>query len=81
MGTLRKIVIAVNCESEEQAVAVQNVVKEFCSNFTINAVDLLGMYPMIKKHKGLIKEAARTIAKEGKAGAIRLVPALIKAML
>lgn len=81
MKTPRKIYLAVYCDSEEQAVAVQNVAKEVSSTFQIDAVDLLSFYPTIKKNKGLLKEAAKTITKEGKKGAIRLIPALIKAMI
>ena len=81
MGTPRKVIMAVYCDNDEQATAVQNIAKEFCSEFSIHAVDIMGMYPLIRKNKGLLKEAARTITKEGKAGAIRLIPALIKAMM
>ena len=73
--------MAVYCDSEEQLVAVQNVAKEFSSMFQIDAVDLLSFYPIIKKNRGLLREAAQTITKEGKKGAIRLIPALIKAMI
>ena len=73
--------MAVYCDNDEQATAVQNIAKEFCSEFSIHAVDIMGMYPLIRKNRGLLKEAARTITKEGKAGAIRLIPALIKAMM
>lgn len=73
--------MAIYCDDEEQATAVQNIAKEFCSEFSIHAVDIMGMYPLIRKNRGLLKEAARTITKEGKAGAIRLIPALIKAMM
>lgn len=81
MATPRKVIMAVYCDNEEQATAVQNIAKEFCSEFSIHAVDIMGMYPLIRKNRGLLKEAARTITKEGKAGAIRLIPALIKAMM
>ena len=81
MKTPRKVYVAVYCDSEEQLTAVQNVAKEFCSMFQIDAVDLLALYPVIKKNRGLLKEAAQTITKEGKKGAIRLFPALIKAMI
>lgn len=81
MGTPRKVIMAVYCDNDEQATAVQNIAKEFCSEFSIHAVDIMGMYPLIRKNKGLLKEATRTITKEGKAGAIRLIPALIKAMM
>ena len=76
---LRKIMIAVDCDTDEQAIAVQNVLKEFCSNFRINGVDILAIYPTIKKNKTLIKQMVTTISKDGKKGAIRLLPSLIKA--
>lgn len=81
MKTPRKIYIAVYCDSDEQALAVQNVAKEFCSMFTIDAVDLLAIYPKIKEKRGVLKDAAKVITKEGKKGAIRLVPALIKQLI
>lgn len=76
---LKKIMIAVNCDDDEQARAVQNVMAELCSNVKIDAVDILALYPTIKKNRGLIKDLFRTVSKEGKMGAIRLIPSLIKA--
>lgn len=81
MKTPRKIYLAVYCDGEEQTTAVQNVAKEFSSMFQIDAVDLLAFYPVIKKNRALLREAAVTITKEGKKGAIRLIPSLIKAMI
>ena len=81
MATPRKVIFAVYCDNDEQANAVQNIAKEFCTDFSIHAVDLMGIYPIIRKNRKLLKEAARTISKEGKAGAIRLVPSLIKALM
>lgn len=71
--------IAVDCDTDEQAIAVQNVLKEFCSNFHINGVDILAIYPTIKKNRALIKQMVATISKDGKMGAIKLLPSLIKA--
>ena len=81
MGTPRKIYVAVYCDNEEQAQAVQEIAKEFSSAFTIDAVDVMGLYPMIRKNRSLLKETARAITKEGKKGAVRLIPALIKALI
>lgn len=81
MATPRKVIIAVYCDNDEQATAVQNIAKEFCSEFSINAIDIMGIYPIIRKNKKLLKDAARTISKEGKGGAIRLIPSLIKSLL
>lgn len=71
--------IAVNCADDEQALAVQNVMKELCANVRLDAVDILAIYPTIKKNRALIKDVFKTISKEGKMGAIRLIPSLIKA--
>lgn len=81
MATPRKVILAVYCDNDEQATAVQNIAKEFCSDFSIHAIDIMGLYPTIRKNRKLLKDAARTITKEGKAGAIRLAPALIKALM
>lgn len=81
MKTPRKIYMAVYCDNDEQALAVQNVTKEFCSMFTIDAVDLLAIYPKIKEKRSVLKDAAKVITKEGKKGAIRLIPALIKELI
>lgn len=78
MGTPRKIVMAIYCDNDEQAVAVQNIAKELCSTFTLNAVDIMCVYPMLKKNKALLKDAIKTIQKEGRAGAIRLIPSIVK---
>jgi hypothetical protein len=42
---------------------------------------LLAIYPKIKEKRGLLKETAQVITKEGKLGAIRLIPALIKELI
>lgn len=80
MAIPRKVILAIYCDNDEQAVALNNIAKEFCSEFSINAVDILSLYPMVKKNKKLLKDAARIITKEGKAGAIRLLPSLVKAL-
>lgn len=80
MKTPRKIMIAVYCEDDEQARAVQNIAKEFCSQFSVTAKDIMGFYPLIIKNKALLKEAANTISKGGKAAAFRIVPSLLKAL-
>ena len=80
MKTPRKIMFAVYCDDDEQAIAVQNIAKEFCSNFTINAVDVMSFYPMIKNNRALIKQTVQAISKGGKSAALRLVPQIIMAL-
>lgn len=81
MGTPRKIYIAVYCDDEEQATAVQNIAKEASSIFSFSAVDIMGIYPMIKKNRGMLKDFAKAMAKEGKKGAVKLIPSLIKVLI
>ena len=78
MKEARKIIFAVYCDSDEQARAVQNIAKEFCSNFTIDAVDIMSIYPMIKDNKAMLKQTAKAITKGGKTEALRMIPQLIK---
>lgn len=81
MGTPRKIVLAVYCDNDEQAIAVQNIAKELSSTFMLNAVDIMCVYPMLKKNRALLRDAIKTIKKEGRAGAIRLIPSIVKMFL
>lgn len=74
----RKIIIAVDCESDEQQQAVQDIAKELSSTFQMRATDLIGFYPFVKKHKALLYTAVKTIATEGKKGIVKIVPMLLK---
>lgn len=76
---LRKIMIAVDCDSDEQARAVQNVMAELCANVKIDAVTLLALYPSIKKNRALITNTINDIKKGGKMAALKALPALMKA--
>lgn len=78
---LRKIMIAVDCDSEEQARAVQNVMAELCANVKIDAVTLLAIYPAIKKNRVLIKNTINAIKSGGKMAVLKAVPALMKAFM
>ena len=75
---LRKIEIAVYCENEQERVAIQNIAKEISGMFDIKAKDVIGFYPFVKKNKGLLYTAGKTVANEGKKGALKLLPMLIK---
>lgn len=74
----RKIIIAVDCESDEQQQAVQDIAKELSSTFQMRATDLIRFYPFVKKHKALLYTAVKTIATEGKKGIVKIVPMLLK---
>lgn len=80
MKEARKIMVAVYCEDDEQARAVQNIAKEFCSQFQVSATDIMSFYPLIIRNKALLRDAAKTISKGGMASALKLAPSLIMAL-
>lgn len=74
----RKIILAVDCDNDQQQQAVQEIAKEISSTFQISASDLISFYPFVKKHKALLYSAVKTVSKEGKKGLVKLVPMLLK---
>lgn len=74
----RKIVLAVDCETDQEQQLVQNMAQEMSETFRISAKDLIGFYPILRQHKNLLYTAIKTVAKEGKKGIFRLVPLLMK---
>lgn len=78
MGQYRKVYIAVICDSEEELKAVQKVAEDISSTFRLSAKDLIAIHPVIKNNGQLIGSAVRTIAKEGMAGVMKVVPQLMK---
>lgn len=80
MATPRKIIMAIYCDNDEQAVALQNIAKEFCSEYRPHAVDIMAMYPKIKQNKQLIKEAVQIGKTSGKMGLLRIVPGIVNAI-
>ena len=43
----RKIIIAVDCESDEQQQAVQDIAKELSATFQLSAASLIRFYPFV----------------------------------
>lgn len=74
----KKIILAVDCENEQEQQMVQTIAKELSEVLRLKAKDLIEFYPTLKKHKGLIYTAITTMAKEGKKGIFSLVPLLMK---
>lgn len=74
----KKIIIAVDCDNEQEQQLVQAMAKEISETFRMKAKDLINFYPMLKKHKGLLYTAIKTVSQEGKKGLLKLVPLLIK---
>lgn len=74
----KKIIIAVDCEDEQEQQKVQDIAKDISGTFRIKAKELINFYPVLEKHRGLIYTAINTISKEGKRGLFKLVPLLMK---
>lgn len=76
----RKIIIAVDCDNDQQQAAVQQIAREISNTFQMSATDLINFYPFIKKHKALLYSAVKTVSKEGKKGVVKLIPMLLKSL-
>lgn len=76
----RKIIIAVDCDNDQQQAAVQQIAREISNTFQMSATDLINFYPFINKHKALLYSAVKTVSKEGKKGVVKLIPMLLKSL-
>lgn len=74
----KKVIIAVDCENEEEQQKVQTIAKELSETLQLKAKDLISFYPTLQKHKGLLYNAMKTISQEGKMGIVKLVPMLLR---
>lgn len=74
----KKVIIAIDCDNEEEQRQVQAIAQDISQSFRLKAKDLIGFYPTLQQHKGLLYTAITTISREGKKGIIRLVPMLLK---
>lgn len=74
----KRIFVAVDCASQEEAVAVQAAAKRISEIFRLKGSDIISIYPMIEKNGSLIISSIRTIAQEGMRGVMRILPSLVK---
>lgn len=74
----KKIIIAVDCENEQEQQMVQDIAKDLSETLRLKAKELINFYPFLQKNKGLLFAAIDTMSKEGKRGLLKLVPMLIK---
>ena len=77
MGTPRKIFIAVYCDNDAEANAVQDIAKDMSSTFQISAKDVIGIYPIIKKNRVTLRNAVNAIAKDKMVGAMKVLPSIV----
>ena len=69
----RKIYLAIDCRSEEDAKQVQKIAEDLSIMFSISAKDIIAIYPAIKNNSGLIKTSIKTLSKEGFKGIGKIV--------
>lgn len=74
----KKVIIAVDCESEQEQQLVQAIAKELSETFRLRAKELINFYPVLQKHKSLLYTAIKSVSQEGKKGILKLVPLLMK---
>ena len=74
----KKVLIAVDCENEQEQQMVQAMAKELSETLQLKAKDLINFYPVLQKNKGLIYTAMQIISREGKKGLFKLIPLLMK---
>lgn len=76
----RKIYLAIDCKSDEEAAQVQKIAEDFSRNFDISAKQIIEYYPMVKKNKGVIKMAVKTLIQEKFKGVGKVVAYLMQNM-
>lgn len=76
----RKIYLAIDCRSDEEAAEVQKIAEDVSMSFDISAKQIIEYYPMVKKNKGVIKVAVKTLIQEKFKGVGKVVAYLMQNM-
>ena len=69
----RKIYLAIDCRSDEEAQKVQKIAEDLSIMFSLSAKDIIALYPSIKSNSGLIKTSVKTLSKDGIKGVGKVV--------
>lgn len=69
----RKIYLAIDCRTDEEAQQVQKIAEDMSAIFSLSAKDIISIYPAVKNNSGLIKTAIKTLSKEGIKGVGKVV--------
>lgn len=73
----RKIYLAIDCRSDEEAQNAQKVAEDLSAMFRLSAKDIIGFYPAIKGNAGLIKTSIKALSRDGMKGLAKVIPAVI----
>lgn len=74
----RKIYLAIDCRSDEEATEVQRIAEDISMSFDLSAKQIIEYYPMVKKNKGVIKVAVKTLIEEKFKGVGKVVAYLMQ---
>lgn len=74
----RKIIIAVDCANDAEAVNVQAAAKRMSEMFRLRGSNVLAMYPLVEKNGDIISNVIRSVAQDGLRGLASAIPYLIK---
>ncbi len=79
---LKKLYIAVDCENEEQKIAVQNMLKELSEARILKSRQLITMYPLLKSHRAELKNLFNVITSNetGMSKSMKVASAIAKMM-
>lgn len=69
----RKIYVAIDCRSDDEAKQVQKIAEDLSMMFSLSASDIIAIYPSVKSNSGLIKTSIKTLSKDGMKGVGKVV--------
>lgn len=76
----RKIIIAVDCDNDQEQQEIQVIAQELSQLFTLKAKNIISFYPVIKQNKTMLYNAAKIVSREGKRGLMKIIPLILKNM-
>lgn len=76
----RKIIIAVDCDNDQEQQEIQVIAQELSQLFTLKAKNIISFYPVIKQNKTMLYNAAKIVSREGKRGLMKIIPMILKNM-
>lgn len=79
---LRKLYVAIDCEDEEQKIAVQNMLKELSEAGVLKSRQLITMYPLLKSHRAELQNLFNIITskEKGMTKSMKVAGAIAKLM-
>jgi hypothetical protein len=73
----RKIYIAVDCSSDEEARQVQKIAEDMSAIFALSGKDMVSLYPSVENNASRIKSTIKTISRDGMKGLGKVITGLM----